>query len=71
MKRGGSLLIYKKYWIRVRDLIDEFKHSLAKIESEMQEEIDNSKIEFLFKNGKCTGIKEDDRVIKEEELDNN
>lgn len=69
MKRGGSLLIYKKYWMRVKELIDEFRHSLAKVESEMQEEIENSNIEFLFKDGKCTGIKDNEKIIQKDELE--
>jgi len=69
MKRGQSMKSYKKYWLRLKEAVAEFKHSLGKIESEMQEETENPEIEFYFKDGRCIGIKDSDKVVPEDELE--
>jgi len=69
MKRGSSKQVYVKFCQAARELVDEFRHSLAKVETEMQEKTENSNVEFVIQDGKFIGLNDGGKVITGEEIE--
>lgn len=48
--------ILRKYWMQYKEVEAVYKHSIAKIESEMQKEFKEPDLEFYFMDGDAIGI---------------